>query len=78
MVKITKITIEIGKKKLELTLDEVKKLRDELNSLAEKENVWIPWTYPQVNPSPWYPVTTYSGTIELTDNQDITTKGWQS
>lgn len=58
---LKKITIEMGGTEVSLTVEQAKKLRDELNSLFEHKieyvppNPW-PWTY-----RPWYP--TYYGTI---------------
>ena len=46
-VVISKINIKIGKKEIELSLDEAKELREILNvTFGEKEMVYVPHPYP--------------------------------
>jgi len=66
---IKSVTIQIGKKELKLSLDEVIELRGELNSLTEKQYISYPLSPSVVpyNPSPiWYGNTTTSAYIDTT------------
>ena len=55
---IKKVVLNVDGKEINLTLPQVEKLRDLLNSLVKKENFYVPSPY---EPYPWnYPWATYS------------------
>lgn len=54
MVKIKKVKIEISGKTIDLTLDECKQLKSELDKLVEKEYKYLPW-YPKYEKCEQYP-----------------------
>ena len=71
-VKIKKLCLEIGSKKIELTLKQAQELKDVLNdTFGEEVTEYIyrdRWTYPQ-----HYPYFTYTGTICQANEQiDLT------
>ena len=52
-VKVSNISIKIGKNKITLTLDEAKELKELLNeTFGDKETVYIPQPYP-IYERPW-------------------------
>jgi len=57
MVKIKKVKIEIGGKIIDLTLDECKQLKSELDKLVEKEYNYLPWY--QWKQYPWQRTVTW-------------------
>ena len=62
--KISKVTLEVGRKKIELTLSEVKELKMALDSLIEEKTVYSP-SYP------YYPTPRWNDGIWCSTSGDI-------
>ena len=76
-VKISKLCLEIGGKKIELTMKQAKELKDVLNdAFGESEVIFRDrWHYPHTYPSypnTWY-ATSATGTANLTANANAAT-----
>ena len=70
---IEKITVKINKKKIELSLEEAKKLYEDLNGMFGSEKTYIPY-YPPYQP--YYPVQPQSPWYIYTDNTHTWTNGF--
>lgn len=52
--KIKKVEIVIGEKRLELSIDELRELKDLLNELfSDNKPVYVPISVPEPRPLPW-------------------------
>jgi len=73
-IKVTKLTIELGNKTIELSVEDARKLHDALNDIFQKEvNQYIPYSpsYPIYPTQPfitWCDTKTYGNKIVCNDN----------
>lgn len=52
-VKVSKITLQIGSKVIELTVEEAKRLKDSLNSLFQDKVIYERYPYLEIDPVPF-------------------------
>lgn len=78
-IKVSKIELQIGKKKFDLSVEEAKRLKKILCDTFPNENTqWIPYySYPIYPNYPYYDVQTTwtSGTISVSDGVSVTLSG---
>ena len=78
-IKVSKIELQIGKKKFDLSVEEAKKLKKILcDTFPDGNTTWIPYyPYPTYPIYPWYDVQTTwtSGEIYISDNACVTVSG---